>query len=150
MKLGYSEILKLVSEQKTEAQKIELLRKHGSEGLCQLVNLAFDKNAPWDLPDGDPPYKPNPYPDQQNRLQAEQRRLYLFFKGGNNNLTKLRRETLFIELLESIDPEDAKLILSIKANKLPYKGLPKSLFEKAWPGRIIKTEEKNDNKEKIV
>lgn len=149
MKLGYSEILKLVSEQKTEAEKIELLRKHGSEGLCQLINLAFDKDAPWDLPEGDPPYKPNPYPDQQNRLQAEQRRMYLFMKDGNPNLTKFRRETLFVEFLESIDPEDAKLILAIKSNKLPYKGLPKSLFEKAWPGRII-ADKKHDDKKEIV
>ncbi len=149
MKLGYSEILKLVSEQKTEEEKINLLRKHGSEGLCTLINLAFDKNAPWDLPEGDPPYKPNPYPDQQNRLQTEIRKMYLFMKGGNANLTKIRRETLFVEFLESIDPEDAKLILAIKANKLPYKGLPKSLFAKAWYGRI-KMDEKHDDKAEIV
>lgn len=149
MKLGYAEILKLVSEQKTEEAKIEMLRKHGSENLCTLINLAFDKNAPWDLPEGDPPYKPNPYPDQQNRLQSEFRRMYLFMKGGNPNLTKLRREVLFVEFLESIDPEDAKLILAVKANKLPYKGLPKSLFAKAWYGRI-KMDDKNDDKKEIV
>ena len=149
MKLGYSEILKLVSEQKTEEEKINLLRKHGSDGLCDLINLAFDKNAPWDLPEGDPPYKPNPYPDQQNRLQTELRKLYLFMKDGNPDLTKIRRETLFIGFLESIDPEDAKLILAIKANKLPYKGLPKSLFAKAWYGRI-KMDEKHDDKAEIV
>jgi hypothetical protein len=149
MKLGYAEILKLVSEQKTEEAKIGMLRKHGSENLCTLINLAFDKNAPWDLPEGDPPYKPNPYPDQQNRLQSEFRRMYLFMKDGNPNLTKLRREVLFIEFLESIDPEDAKLILAVKANKLPYKGLPKSLFAKAWQGRI-KMDDTNDDKKEIV
>lgn len=149
MKLGYAEILKLVSEQKTEEAKIGMLRKYGSENLCTLINLAFDKNAPWDLPEGDPPYKPNPYPDQQNRLQSEFRRMYLFMKDGNPNLTKLRREVLFIEFLESIDPEDAKLILAVKANKLPYKGLPKSLFAKAWQGRI-KMDNTNDDKKEIV
>lgn len=149
MKLGYAEILKLVSEQKTEEAKIGMLRKYGSENLCTLINLAFDKNAPWDLPEGDPPYKPNPYPDQQNRLQSEFRRMYLFMKDGNPNLTKLRREVLFIEFLESIDPEDAKLILAVKANKLPYKGLPKSLFAKAWQGRI-KMDDTNDDKKEIV
>jgi hypothetical protein len=149
MKLGFSEILKLAAEQKTEEDKIQILRQHGSEQLCTLINLAFDKNAPWDLPEGDPPYTPNPYPDQQNRLQAEFRRLYLFMKGGNDNLSKTKRESLFIGLLESIDPEDAKLLLAVKSNKLPYKGLPKSLFAKAWYGRI-RMDEPNDNKAEVV
>jgi hypothetical protein len=70
------------------------------------------------------------------RLFAEIRRLYLFLKGGNPNLTKLRRETLFIELLESVHPSDAKILIAIKDKKLPYKGLTAKLVKEAFPGLI--------------
>jgi hypothetical protein len=41
---------------------------------------------------------------------------------------------MFIEVLQSVDPEDAKLLLAIKEKKLPYKGLNSKLVQKAYPG----------------
>lgn len=137
MKLGYAEILELVSKAKTTTDKVKLLREHGSEGLCSIINLAFDKRVVWLLPEGTPPYKPNPYPDQQNQLQGELRKLNLFLEMYGIQMNATKRESLFIGFLETIDPEDAKLILAVKEKRLPYKGLPKSLFEEAWTGRIV-------------
>ena len=60
---------------------------------------------------------------------------YLFVKGGNDNLNQLRRETMFVELLENIDPEDAKLLAAIKDKKMPegYEGLDEKHVKKAFP-----------------
>lgn len=152
MKLGYFEILKLASEQKTTEQKIEVLRKHGTAELCSLINLAYDPNVKWLLPEGNPPYTPNPYPDQENRFQSEIRRMYLFVSipgVGDPNMTQLKREKLFVELLETIHPEDAKLLLAVKSGKVPYKGLTRALFAKAWPGRVV-AGKTNDTEEEIV
>jgi hypothetical protein len=49
-------------------------------------------------------------------------------------LKPLRREALFIEFLESIDPEDADLINTIKDKKLPYPKLTRELILKTFPG----------------
>ncbi len=62
--------------------------------------------------------------------------MYLFLEGGNDNLTPLRREQLFISLLESIDKEDAKLMLAAKDKKIPYKGITTKLVNTAFPGLI--------------
>ena len=69
-------------------------------------------------------------------LYQEARRLYLFLEGGNDNLTALRREQLFISFIESIDKEDAKLMLAAKDKKIPYKGITAKLVNTAFPGLI--------------
>ena len=136
MKLGLFEVLKQTSELKSTNDKVAFLRQHDNVALRQLVKYALDPNILWDLPATDPPYKPCPYPGQEMRLMSEVRRLYLFIKGGNPNLTKLKRESLYIELLESVHPDDAVLLNHCKIKKLPYKGLTAKLFNEAFPGLI--------------
>ena len=84
------------------------------------------------------------------RLLAEVRRLYLFIKGGNPNLTKIKREALYIEMLESIHPEDAKLLINIKDKKIPYKGVTLKIIKEAFPNLIeeIVPDEKQSTKNK--
>ena len=82
------------------------------------------------------PYKENDLVDQESVLYSESRRLYLFTEGGNPNLKQTRREYLFIQLLESIDKEDAKLMIAVKDKKLPYKGINVDIVNKAFPGLI--------------
>jgi hypothetical protein len=62
--------------------------------------------------------------------------MYLFVEGGNPNLSQLKREQIFIELLESVDPQDAELLVSVKDKKLPYKNINRNLIEKTYPGLI--------------
>jgi hypothetical protein len=69
-------------------------------------------------------------------LYAEVRKLYLFVKGGNDNLKPLRRETLFIQLLESLAPADADLLCAIKDKKMPYKGIDAKIIREAFPGLL--------------
>lgn len=134
MRLGIAEVLKMVSEQKTKEEKINVFRKNDSSALRTVLKYALDPAVKWALPPGAPPYKPAPYLDQQSMLYSEARRLYLFIEGGNSNLTPLKRETLFIGLLESIDPEDAKVLLSAKEKKL--KGVTAIIVNEAFPGLI--------------
>jgi hypothetical protein len=136
MRLGIFQILEKAAEQKAAADKIAVLQANAGPALYTILKYAYDPNIVWDLPEGEPPYKPCPFPAQEMRLFAEIRRLYLFLKGGNPNLTKLRRESLFIELLESVHPSDAKILISIKDKKLPYKGITAKLVKEAFPGLI--------------
>lgn len=137
MRLGIFQILEQASKLKSTEEKIAFLRTNDSAALQNILKYAFDPSIVWDLPDGEPPYKPCPYPGQEMRLMSEIRRLYLFVKGGNPNLTKIKREALYIELLESIHPEDAKLLNAVKSKKIPYKGITSKLVKEAWPGLIM-------------
>jgi hypothetical protein len=134
MKLSVAEILKRASEMKDENARVQWLRNNNSVALESVLRGAFDPRIKWLLPEGNPPYKPNDLVDQQNKLYAEARKLYLFIEGGNPNLKQIRRESLFIELLEAVDPEDAKLLLAIKDKHLPYPGVTPEVVSKAFPG----------------
>jgi hypothetical protein len=136
MRLGIAEVLNKVSEQKTKEKKIEVFRKNDSSALRTVLKYALDPAVKWALPPGTPPYKPAPYLDQQSMLYSEARRLYLFIEGGNPGLTPFKRESLFIGLIESIDPEDAKLLLAAKDKKLPVKGVTVAIVNEAFPGLI--------------
>jgi len=136
MKKSLSSILKACAAGKTVNDKIALLQQNASDPLLIILKYAFDPALKFVLPEGAPPYKPCEFLDQEARLYSELRRLYLFVEGGNPNLTKVKREFLFIQLIESIDKGDAELLVAVKDKKLPYKGLTASVVKKAFPNLI--------------
>ena len=143
MRLALYQVLQTAAEQSGTQAKIDVLRQHDSHPLRMILKYALDPNIVWDLPEGDPPYKPCPHPGQDTRLISEARRLYLFLVGGNPNLKKIRREALYIELLESVHPEDAKLLNAAKSKKIPYKGITAKLVNEAFPGLIEEKRSQN-------
>jgi len=75
------------------------------------------------LPKSDPPYKPLPESaEQEGRLIAETR-LFIYFVDSpdGRKLTPLKREQMFIRLMESIDPRDATLMIRVKNKALKIK-----------------------------
>jgi hypothetical protein len=137
MKLGMGEIMQRASDIIKKDEKIAYLRDNDNVALRMMLKMAFDKNLKWALPDGDAPYKPSDLTDNQGALYNEARKIYLFHEGGHPNLTQSRREFLFIQLLESIDPADAKFLLAVKNKKLPWKTVTKKLIDEAYPGLLV-------------
>jgi Family of unknown function (DUF6433) len=127
-------ILDFASKLPNEEEKIKCLQANNTNALLIILKIAYDPNVKWDLPEGDPPYNPCEFPNQENMLYQEARKLYLFLEGGNPDLHKIKRETMFINLLGSVEPSDAKLLLAIKNKKLPYPGLNSDIILKAFPG----------------
>lgn len=134
---SWYEILEGISKLKTRKEKITALQSKSGPTLKTILGHTFDPRVKWLLPEGDPPYNPvKDAADIEGQFSAELRRLYLFIEGPTEvqrNLKQLRREQLFIELLESVDPKDAKLLLAMKDRKLPFKGLTKKLVAEAFP-----------------
>ena len=62
--------------------------------------------------------------------------MYLFVEGGNPSLKQLRRESLFVQLLETVSADDAKLLLAIKDKYLPYPGVTPDIIKEAFPGLL--------------
>ena len=135
-RLLISEILRKVSNAKTKKEKIDLLRKHNSNALRQLLIINFDESVVSMLPEGDVPYTPNDAPvgTDHTRLEQEYRGLYRFFKGGAK-LPGLKRESMFVQLLEGLSAEEAELLCLVKDGKLnnKYKRITKAVISEAFP-----------------
>jgi hypothetical protein len=136
MRVGVAEFLEKVGKLKKREEKIAALQHNDSFVIRTILQGAFDPKIKWALPEGTPPYKPNELVDQENVLIRECRRLVHFVEGGNPGLKQLRRETLFVEMLESVAPKDAILLCAIKDKKLPFKGITVDIVKEAFPGLI--------------
>jgi hypothetical protein len=144
MRYSLSEILKKASEIPDIEERRAYLRSNDSHALRQVFFYALNPNVKWLLPKGNPPYAPSKFPDAYTVLYAEIRKLYLFVEGGNNDLKPLRREALFIELLENVYPEDALLLLAMKDGKLPYPGFSPNFVRTTFPGLLPPPEKKEE------
>ena len=136
-RLLLSEILRKVSNAKTKKEKIDLLRKHNTTALRQLLIINFDESVVSMLPEGDVPYTPNDAPvgTDHSRLEQEYRGLYRFFKGGADKLPNLKRESMFVQLLEGLAAEEAELMVLAKDGRMTdkYKRITKAVISEAFP-----------------
>lgn len=136
MVIGMSEFLQKVAKLKKTQEKIDAIRHNDSLQLRIILQGAFDPSVVWLLPPGEPPYKPNELVDQQHVLLKECEKLRYFIKGFHDNLNQTKRETMFVELLERVDPEDAKLLCAIKDKKMPFNGITLQHVKEGLPGLI--------------
>ena len=131
-----NEILELVSQQKTDAKKVALLKEYECDILKSLFIWNFDDSIISLLPEGKVPYKPNESPlgTDHSSLRREQRNLYMFVKGGNDKLSTIRRETIFIQMLEGLHPSEADIIIAVKDKDLEdLYDVPFEVVEEAYP-----------------
>ena len=139
-RLLLSEILRKVSNAKTKAEKIALLQKHNTNALRQVLIINFDDSVISMLPEGDVPYTPNDAPigTDHTRLESEYKGLYRFVKGGQDKLPSLKRETMFVQLLEGLSAAEAELLCLAKDKKITskYKRITKAVVQEAFPGIV--------------
>ncbi|AFD03068.1 hypothetical protein [Synechococcus phage metaG-MbCM1] len=136
-RLLISEVLRKVSNAKTKEEKAKLLNKHNSQALRSLLIWNFDDSVISMLPEGEVPYTPNDAPvgTDHTRLEQEYRGLYRFVKGGADKLPSLKRESMFVQLLEGLSAEEAELLVLVKDKKLTskYKRITRSTVAEAFP-----------------
>ena len=161
------EVLALASKQRSNAKKVEVLRKYEHNSLKALFIWNYDDTSISMLPPGEVPY--SSLKDEQissgslstkvnqlvgtmeyndtvsmgsatdlkrgrTTLRKEWTKLYNFVKGGNDSLNSLRRETMFIQILEGLHPLDAEILCLVKDKKLydKYK-ITKANVTEAYP-----------------
>ena len=143
------EILELVSKQRSNAKKVEVLKSYEHDSLKSIFIWNFDETVISLLPQGDVPYgdvkDQNVYSgslsenlsrearggesatqqDLQGRgrtsLRREYQNLYHFVKGGNDSLSTIRREMMFINILEGLHPKEAEVLCLVKDKQLTTK-----------------------------
>ena len=156
------EILDFVSDQKTKQKKVEALTEYACDALKAVLIWNFDSSVISLLPQGDVPYADandqSVYSgtlsdnlrkeaaggesatgqdlDGRGRtsLRREYQNLYHYVKGGNDSLTSIRREMMFINLLRGLHPREADIICLVKDKKLETKyKISHDVVKEAYP-----------------
>jgi len=134
------EIFDEAAKAKTRDEKKEILLDYNCLALRDIVKGSYDDSIKFTLlPKGQPPYTPNPEP-KESLLEKSKTLRYFVTGGPGEKLNAVKRESMFIGLLESIHEKDAQLIIWMKDKKLAqkYKGITKQLCSGVWEGLIKK------------
>ena len=131
-----SEVLTKVNNAKDKAKKIAVLKEHDSEPLRMLIKSSFDPKIKWVMPEGQVPYKPNEAPEgtEHTLLSQEVRKFYHYIEGADNVTPKMRKETMFIQMLEGLHKSEAEVVCYAKDKVLhqKYKGLSDMVVKSAF------------------
>lgn len=119
----------LLKQANDDVESLDKLMKDYAFSI--VMTYAFDPDKKMVLPEGVPPYRKDPAPIGMSptTLRYEAKRLYVFARA---DLSKLKRETLFVQLLESLHPLEAEILLAIKDQSLDrlYPNLNRTLMSK--------------------
>lgn len=134
MRLFVHEVLEKVAKTRSKAEKVKILQENNTGALQDVIRGTFDDRIVWLLPQGaPPPYTPNKPESAPANFIRDCVKLAYFVKGGKGpDLSMLRREALFIQLLESIHPKDAEMLIDVINKKAP-KGLTREVAKEAFP-----------------
>jgi len=139
------ETLEEVAKAKTREDKRDVLKKRENLATKILLQLNYHPDAKWLLPPGAPPYEPAKEGDMtSNSFHYEVKKLDYYTDPSPHPLSELpmlRREAMFVGLLERLDPQDAEMMIAIKDKKLSYKGLTYKLVKDTWPDLLPDVEE---------
>ena len=158
------EVLEAASKQRTKARKIEVLQKYAHNSIMAVLIWNFDESVISLLPEGDVPYGntrednsvTGTLSDKINdavsmmaesgstslgsqdqgkaSIRKEYTKFYNFLKGGNSGLSSLRRETMFINILEGLHPLEAEILILTKDKRLTDKyKITKDVVSAAYP-----------------
>ena len=153
------EVLQLASKQRTNAKKVEVLKEYEHDSLKAIFIWNFDETIISLLPEGDVPFfgdntiktstmseriedavkqlsgsSIGAIDEKYSTLRREYDKLYNFVKGGNDSLNSIRRENIFVNLLEGLHPLEAEILCLCKDKKLSTKyKITKEIVSEAYP-----------------
>jgi len=158
------EVLEAASKQRTKAKKVEVLQRYKHPSLVTIFVWNYDTSIITLLPEGDVPYGNTGEDQQTSgtlsdkindavgkmaemgstslgsqdqgkaSIRGEYQKFYNFCKGGNPSLSNLRRETMFINILEGLHPLEAEVLILVKDKNLESKyKISKEVISTAYP-----------------
>ena len=132
----FSEILDKLGKIKSKKDKLSHLKEYNSDSLRMVIKASFDPKIKWSLPEGEVPFRANDAPEgtEHSVLSYEARKLWHYIEGGDPTLSQNKRETMFVQLLESLHPDEADILVAAKDKVLhqKYKGLSKNVVMEAF------------------
>ena len=132
----FSEILDKLGKIKSKKDKVSHLKEYNSDSLRMVIKASFDPKIKWSLPEVEVPFRANDAPEgtEHSVLSYEARKLWHYIEGGDPTLSQNKRETMFVQLLESLHPDEADILVAAKDKVLhqKYKGLSKNVVMEAF------------------
>ena len=131
------EVLEKAGKARSKEKKIKILQENETWALKDILIGTYSEEIEFNLPPGEPPYRASQPHNAPTNLQRKNTEFRYFTKGGpGDKMSALKREGLFIGLLESVHPEDAKLVINM-INKVKIQGITKNVVMEAFPGLPI-------------
>ena len=131
------EVFDEFEEAASKKDKMAVIEKNLSKTLVDVLQYTFHPDYQWTVEDMPENYKiPNfPVGLSPCQLSTEIRKLYLFQKGHPEtvNITERKRNELLIQLLESIEPREAEVVIGIFKKDQGVKGLTYKFVKEAFP-----------------
>ena len=137
------ELLEAVDAERVKAKKLDILRTHGEDSFKMTMIWNFDESVVSMLPEGNVPYQPVESDVQANiekglpqrtTIRNSAKNFYRFVKGGDDAMNKIKREGLFINILETLPPPEAEILVLVKDKALNTKyNITKELVAEAYP-----------------
>ena len=131
------EVFDEFEEAKNKKERMEVIQRNLSKTLVEVLELTFHPQIDWlvkEMPDN---YRiPDTKPGISTcQLSTEIRKLYLFRKGDPTaeGLSPRKQNELLIQLLESIEPREAEVIIGIFKKDQGVKGLDYKFVKEAFP-----------------
>ena len=133
------EILESIQNAKNKAARIKMLKHYAkSSAFCDYLRCAFDDRIQFLLPKGAPPYTPSAEGTQPSTWAKQNTKLAYFITGGTGeDMTSVKRESIFIGILEAVHPADAVILTDMISKKCPHPAIKKALIEEAVPGLVM-------------
>lgn len=136
MKQYVFEVLEEMAKQRNRNDKVKVLKENETWALKDVIRGAMDSTVTWNLPTGSPPYTASAAHNHPANLLRENVKFQYLVKGGSGDkMSKVKREQIFIGILEGVHPEDAKLVISM-INKEKIYGLSRPIVEEAFPNLL--------------
>ena len=153
-RLSIPEVLEQL-EGKSKEEKTQLLIENDTRALRQILYLAFSKDVKINLPDERPELKLKSIPEGlgESNLYQQARKLRIFIEGtGYDHLSDLKRETIFIQIIESLSSSESELLLQILIDKKIKSSLEYSDVSSSLPGLLpeIKKSKKKAEPVKVI
>ena len=137
------EILEAVDSERVKAKKLEILKTYGDDSFKMTMIWNFDESVVSMLPEGNVPYQPvesdvqasvDKGLPQRSTIRNTARQFYRFVKGGDDAMNKIKRESFFINILETLPPPEAEILVLVKDKALNTKyKITKELVAEAYP-----------------
>jgi hypothetical protein len=143
------EVFDLVVKQRSNAKKVEVLQEYKDPSMMAVFIWNYDPSLVSAVPSGDVPFadareigvvgNDTTFSDSMNKqlkttemldsygsnnrttIRKEYNNFRNFIHGGNAELSKIRRETMFINLLQGLHPREAEIICFVTDKKLQEK-----------------------------
>ena len=132
-----AEIIAGVCELTEASEQVEYLKNNNSKELRNILILMYDNKFTFSIPSTAPPYTPSVHTESHGHLYREARKLSFFVNElpDGQNLDRIRKESLFIQMLETVNADDAILLLRM-LRKEPYPELLAETINEAFNGII--------------